>query len=241
MPSAALKFPKSLWSYNPIPAGCVFYAPLWSPNLGGPVFKTPDSFGHVCTVTGALARARGRFFDGGGAADDVIEVGVSVALDSIFDGGGTAIFWVNVVTDGEGNNGYLIEKVMWNFATFSDDLSAVKLRFTAVFFDTNGLWTTTAVSVTLNTWSMVSVTYNSDDTINNPIIYVDTATPGLTEDTTPVGTRVSDEGKPMTLGNTGPGRTRTLDGTIGEAYLYNRLLIAAEITYIYEQTRGRFS
>ena len=52
MTSSALRYPKSLWSYNPIPNGCVFYSPLWNPGLHGPVFQSIDPFGHTCTRTG---------------------------------------------------------------------------------------------------------------------------------------------------------------------------------------------
>ncbi len=42
---------KNLWSYNPIPGGCVLYLPLWHPNLGGLKYKSIDPFEHTCTRT----------------------------------------------------------------------------------------------------------------------------------------------------------------------------------------------
>ena len=45
------QYPKSLWSYNPIPSGCVLYLPLWHPNLGGLKYKSIDPFGYICTRT----------------------------------------------------------------------------------------------------------------------------------------------------------------------------------------------
>ncbi len=62
--SPALRYPKSLWSYNPIPNGCVLYLPLWNNSLSGPVFKSPDPFGHTATVTSAVWGPTGRTFDG---------------------------------------------------------------------------------------------------------------------------------------------------------------------------------
>lgn len=55
---------KSLWSYNPIPTGCVLYLPLWHPDLSGSEFKSIDLYGHTCTVTGATKVADGRSFNG---------------------------------------------------------------------------------------------------------------------------------------------------------------------------------
>ncbi|KKM70713.1 hypothetical protein LCGC14_1438040, partial [marine sediment metagenome] len=49
--SPTLRYPKSLWSHNPIPGGCVLYLPLWHPNLGGLKYKSIDPFGHTCTRT----------------------------------------------------------------------------------------------------------------------------------------------------------------------------------------------
>lgn len=66
--------PKSLHSWNPIERGCVLYLPLWSPALSGPVFKSAESYGHTCTVTGALWRPDGRKFDG---VDDRIAIGAT--------------------------------------------------------------------------------------------------------------------------------------------------------------------
>ncbi len=42
---------KSLWSYNPIPGGCVLYLPLWNPHTNGLAFQSIDPFGHTITRT----------------------------------------------------------------------------------------------------------------------------------------------------------------------------------------------
>lgn len=52
---------KSLWSYNPLPTGCVLYLPLWSPGLNGSAFKSADPFRPDCTAT-ATQVADGRLF-----------------------------------------------------------------------------------------------------------------------------------------------------------------------------------
>ncbi|KKK63334.1 hypothetical protein LCGC14_2995330 [marine sediment metagenome] len=80
--------PKSLWSYNPLPTGCGLYLPLWSPSLKPPIFKSIDSYGHLCTVTGAIHGAEGYTFDG----DDFISIANHSAIKP---GNGTLIAWIN--------------------------------------------------------------------------------------------------------------------------------------------------
>jgi hypothetical protein len=70
--------------------GLALYLPLQE--LAGSSFMSRDAFGHLCTVTGALWRPDGRYFDG---VDDKITVPAhsSIALNNGF----TVELWVNVV------------------------------------------------------------------------------------------------------------------------------------------------
>jgi len=54
---------------------CVLYLPLH--RLDGASFMSKDAYGHLCTVTGALWRPSGRYFDG---LDDIINCGDSPCL-----------------------------------------------------------------------------------------------------------------------------------------------------------------
>ena len=70
--------PKSIWSYNPSPTGCVLYLPLWHPNLSGPVFKDIGPSGSICTAVGVPVWSPiGRTMDG----DDAI----ALTFNSIID------------------------------------------------------------------------------------------------------------------------------------------------------------
>lgn len=248
MQSPALRYSKSLWSYNPIPNGCVFYAPLWSPDMGGvgdSTFKTPDPFGHTCTVSGALQKANGRWFD---KIDDVITVPAATSLNNIFDGGGTIMAWINPASDGESDAGRIYFKrgggVGYFCSVSADDASKVKVYFYFEFSDTDGQWITTATAVTLNTWSLLTLTYNADATANNPIIYVNTTAltvgSGITRSVAPEGTRTDDSAEDLLIGNQDTADA-TWDGYIGEVLLYNRVLSAVEIAHFYQKTRGRYS
>ena len=69
----------------------VLYLPLYE--LDGASFMSKDKHGHLCTVTGALWRPYGRYFDG---SDDKIACGSSSAiLPDAF----TVIAWVKPTTD----------------------------------------------------------------------------------------------------------------------------------------------
>ncbi len=238
MPSAALKFPKSLWSYNPIPGGNVLYLPFWSPSLNESAFRSVDLFGHACAVTGAVMESKGRRFDG---TDDLINCGSGASIDNIFDGGGTIVAWINPDSDGEVDSGFAWVKSRIALATVGEAVGKVKMRFTQVFTGDDGVWETTVTQVTIGTFEMVTVAYDNGATTNNPIIYIGatalTVGSGLTETGTPTITRNDDSANDLTIGGTG---ANSFDGLIGEELWYNRILTAAEIAYIYNQTKGRY-
>lgn len=239
MLSPALRFSKSLWSYNPIPSGCVLFLPYWHPSLSGEVFRSIDFFGHIATNAGSIFQSGGRLFDG---VDDVIIIPDAAAITDIWDGGGTAISWINVTSDGEGNEGHVWRKADTYIEVREEAAGKVKIELVMTFSGTTGVWDTTATQVTIGTPTMVSVTYDADDTGNNPTIYINstalTVGSGLTESSTPAGTRTTDSGTDLTLGNH-PGTARTFDGIKKEDWFYNRILTAAEIAYIHSRTRER--
>ncbi len=98
--------PKSLWSYNPIPRGCVLYLPLWAQGLRGSAFKSVDPFGHECTVTGAIKVANGFSF----ITDDYI----NTALASVLDLGDLTVYtisvWFNAVDVTDGSADYIFSE-----------------------------------------------------------------------------------------------------------------------------------
>uniref|UniRef100_A0A6M3LAS4 Putative lectin/glucanase superfamily protein n=1 Tax=viral metagenome TaxID=1070528 RepID=A0A6M3LAS4_9ZZZZ len=232
-----LTLPKSLSSYNPIPNGCLLYLPLWNPGLSGSTFKSIDPYGHLCTVTGALYGSTGRTFDG---ADDLINCGSGASLDDIFDTGGTYLAWINPSSDGEGDKGRVIEKANPSFFTTSEATGKVKMSFAQLFSTLYGEWETTATEVTIGTRTFVAVTYNSSSVANNPIMYIDgvvkTVGSGLTEVSTPDGTRTSDAASDLIIGNN-VGGTRSYAGIIETTWAYNRILSAGEIEHIRQVTK----
>ncbi len=221
--------------------GLVFYAPLWA--LKDSSFKSVDAYGHTGTVTGALWQPDGRLFDG---VDDVINFGADAGIANIFDGGGTAIAWIKPSSDGEGDSARIITKRAdgWNLILNAEAGGFIKLRMLIDFDTTTGDWITGSAVVPINTWSMVALTFNSDSDSNNPIIYWNTTAytvgNGLTESVSPVGTRDTDAGTTMYVGNTGATGS-TFDGSIGEIWLYKgNLFSAAEIAHHRSVTAWRY-
>ena len=220
----------------------VLYLPLWK--LDGSSFMSKDACGHLCTVTGALWRPQGRYFDG---ADDKITIPHTTSIDDVFDGGGTLLAWINPDSDGENNAGRIANRgaggTYWAFFTSSEATGKVKLTFHFSFAggapDQNGYWDTTSTEVTIGTPAMVGVTYNTGAVTNDPIIYVNGESVAITESSTPTGTRDSDAASDLVIGNTAT-EVATFDGKIGEFLFYNRALTPQEIQNIYLATRWRY-
>ncbi len=245
MRSPALRYPKSLWSYNPIPSNCVLYLPLWDPGLSGLVFKSIDPYGHTCTVTGAVYGSDGYTFDG---LDDNINCGSAASIDNIFDGGGTIMALINVTSDGQSNAGRIVAKygggVGWAFSVTGEAAGKVKSQLFTDPGAGNGQWTTTATEVTLGTKTLVCVTYNADSIENNPIIYVGTASTamagkGITEDTKPTVPGIGDESKIFRIGDSDDDNT-SFDGVISAVWGWDTILTATEIQYVNLAIRWRY-
>ncbi|KKL62794.1 hypothetical protein LCGC14_2181630 [marine sediment metagenome] len=229
--STALRYPKSLWSYNPIPTGCVLYLPFWHPSLAGPVFKSIDPFGHTATVSGALYQGdvKGRFFDGATGNDDIITVPSSTGIDGLFDSGGTIITWVNLASDGGGDQGNIAQKTRFSFLCKGEAASKVKLDFSHQFSGDDYASTTTATEITLNQNTHAAITYDNSNTANLAIHYVDAVVVAHSNGT-PTGTRNSDAGFTLNIGKH-PSVARTIDGNIIEMSQWDRILSPDEITY----------
>ncbi len=72
------RYPKSIWSYNPLPSGCVLYIPFWHPNLAGNAFRTIDG-NNTATVTTATYTVNGRSFTPG--TPDYVELAAETLMN----------------------------------------------------------------------------------------------------------------------------------------------------------------
>jgi len=215
--------------------GLVLYLPLCE--LDGSSFMSRDAYGHLCTVTGALWRHKGRWFDG---ADDVITIPKTTVIDNIFAGGGTLIAWINPASDGEGNVAKIASKNNgWLWNVFSELTGNVKARLYVWRDGDDGYWDLDNRNITLNAWNCFAVTYNSDSVNNDPIFYINGVVAASSESGTPTDAQGDDSGDDLLLGNNAGG-TNTWDGLIGEVMGYSRILTPLEIQDIYLATKWRY-
>lgn len=177
-------------------------------------------------------------FDGASGNATVTD---NVAIQNIFDGGGGFTIWVKPSSDGEGNEARIVDKggasTGWTAHVLSEAAGFVKIRFIKIFSTTSGQWTTTTAVLPINVWSEVGVFYDADSIVNDPTIEINGVSQTLTEDATPVGTRSSDVGINIILGNQETD-ARTWDGNMRELKIWTRILTAAERTAIKNYPQG---
>jgi len=159
------------------------------------------------------------------------------AIQDVWDGGGTVSAWINPNSDGESSIGVIVSKETgpangWLIDIINDNGTACNIRFLHNFSGTDGTWVTTGRPVTLNTWSHVVITYDSDAVANNPIIYIDNVAIALTETSTPGGTRLTDVGTNLYIGNYSDD-ARTFDGEIDEVAMFDKALSVAEVASLF--------
>lgn len=225
MTSPTLRQAKSLWSYNPIPNGCVLYLPLWSLGLNGVNFISPDPYRNACVVTGAVQNADGRLFDG---SDDHIKCGTKANL-AITTGDFSMVILARLNTTGSHVvcfGGSSLDAPA--FYSRNNELCLLSKPSTA-----NAPQATTAWTQDL--WMMRGVTFDNSEATNNLIYYLN----GAAENTVSFDQDFADYTN--CIGATNNGATGKWLGDVKEAWLYDRILSAEEMAYIYRNSYGRLT
>ena len=160
----------------------------------------------------------------------------NATIQNVFDGGGGLALLCNLTSDGQGDVGRLIDKAAWYLNVQNESGGNVRLNFRVGFSGTDGIWQS-AVTIPLSTPLAIIPGYNADATTNDPTIYVInlstgvvstlTVGSGLTETSTPVGTRTTDVGSDLIIGNNAAG-TLTASGDIDEPAVFTTLPTAAQ-------------
>ena len=211
----------------------VLYLPLWK--LDGSSFMSKDAYGHLCTVTGALWRPDGRYFDG---TDDKI---VSTA-NLGFSGTGertliawacpdsaslvtkiapiAALGWVNAAVGPVAGTAFII-------ATFGVTTGAGTWAMWGVSADVESSGVLTA-----DTWYCLAATY-SGTTVQ---LFQD----GVVDNSETHSLDTLDA--PFRVGQKlGSAADRIwFKGKVGEVFAYNRALTPIEIQNIYLATKWRY-
>lgn len=218
-------YSKSLWSYNPIPRGCVAFAPLWNPACHGPTFRSIDPFHHTITRVGGVMDGDGFTADG----DDYIH------LTSPFSAGGTftAIVWFKQTT--KQNTRILMTNIQGGAGKQGmgigirsiGDGSDLKVVYDGV------AWGDGTFTPTLNTKYMATMVRVGD--VSN--LYLNAGAGVIsTLDAAP-----QDGGSEIHVGKgeSGAGADYYLKGVISEWWYFDRALDASEWAYIHAVTLGR--
>jgi len=168
---------------------------------------------------------RGALFDG---VDDILIISDNATVHDIWDGGASLALWIFPLSTGGAGQGRMLEKRHLFYIT-QEAGGNCNLKLETTWSGNKGIWTTTGRPVTMNAWNRIMLTYNSDNTVNDPIMYVNGTVAPITEDTAPTGTRSSDAGSDWNIGNN-PAKSRDFDGTIGDYTVWSRILSVSEVS-----------
>jgi len=193
----------------------VLYLPLYE--LDGASFMSKDTYGQVCTVTGALWRPNGRYFDG---TDDYITL-PSIAYGTCF----SVIAWVNVddLTEHRQWLGLDIYIALWISTT-----GYIQINIGDGAWGNN--FNSDVGEAVVHTWYHLVGTYDGARTE----LFKNGEHLGGAANTKNVGSRVCEVGRNAGLG------TNPFSGLIGEVLVYNRALTALEIQHNYLATKWRY-
>ena len=186
----------------------------------------------------------GQQWDG---VNDEITISTDTTIDTIWSGGGVVSFWFNPASAGESGNGRVFQTNAdsganrWSIQTLGEVTGTIDINLVTVLDSNNGVWRAENNDIPVNQWSYVTIKYDSDSTINVPMIILNGVNSlTLTEKKSPVGNILSDDGTKH-IGNSNP-LTRTFDGRIDEIRFYDGLLSNAwiETEYNNQNNPGSF-
>ena len=192
-------------------------------NLGGGYISNDQ------TTTNMMSKGTVYRFDG---VNDIVSMGTSSGIVDIFDNGGCVVSEIYPLSDGENNAGTIAQTRNsggqgWNITLAAEAAGYVKITFVCEFSTTDGTWSTDVV-LPLNTWSNVAVVYDSSSVANVPAIYFNGVPMTVGSVSTPDGTRVTDAGQVVSIGNRADTQT-TFDGSIASVLFGNFAPTAAEV------------
>lgn len=228
--------PKSLWSYNPIPTGCVLYLPLWHPNLHSSAFKSIDLYRHDVAVVGGVFGSDGWTADG----DDRINIPDAPSLS-----GFTTLsvgVWMKS-TDATAAFKGLAGKLggiqdEWSFRVHADSGT---VRISIYDESTGGVRGRQKVGYDIwdGAWRLLFATWDGGVLSTGAAVYDNGSQ--IDDATSEAGdfTAIEDKANPVQFG-TASTNAEYFTGTLGDCWLYNVELSAAEILHIYQRTKGRY-
>ena len=194
-------------------------------NNGGDLFYFPGKFSSAIDVVAAR--------------NTKINFGSDDTLDNIFAGGGTISMWVwlrsnnsaQLIQKGNGNagiSGYYLRVNNGGLEFYQDFVGAPE-----------GRWRTDNNVLRHHDWNHITLTYDSNNSNNDPKIFVNGAELNLTTTTDPGAgqTADNDNDKDFVVAND-PLNTRAMDGLLDELLVWKKLLDANTVQNIYKRGLG---
>lgn len=247
--SVATRYPKSLWSYNPIPYGCIFYSPLWNPACHGTVFKSPDPYGRICTRTGGVMSGDGFVADG----DDYITLPLIMTSNMWSQQADFTVVFVAKATTfsttaqtilgvGQATDAWSYARITFRTITYTGARNRLELLVRDNTNRENDRW------ITDNDTNLVNDTkYHCAVTCISGTLafYINGSSVGIANDLVGDVTGTLNNTKTLigaasNLPNGGETFGTYLTGATRELSVYNRGLSAVEVAYIYNATKGRY-
>jgi len=223
------------WVLDP---SLVLYLPLHQ--LDGSSFTSRDAYGHLCTVTGALWRPDGRYFDG---VDDFIDCGNSPSF--VYPANKRGVFlWMRGDVQGEQSvfthwsDAGVLNQRGWRIMK---DVDTDKFR---VLMTDDGEWNTghikdyiSSIVAVDNDWHQVGFTFDAG-TLRLFVDGLEDPSPTKNRDSAITAIHSPTVGVLMGAASDPPRGFSEVD--IGEALIYNRAPTLLEIQHNYLATKWRY-
>lgn len=149
-------------------------------------------------------------------SDTKVTVADDASMLNLWDGGGTIFMRINPdAADGR----TLAMKNRWKLWIDDEDTGTARIYFRIYTSGAYGEWRTSpGRPLTVGSWQSISVTYNSSDLTTPPVIKIDDVAQAITTVNIPNGTRTTDSGYALRLGNYS---TDYYDGLMDEVVMYD--------------------
>ena len=220
---------------------------LWMPGQDDPqsaTIRDRSGSGNDGVINGATwtQTSKGLWYLDYDAIDDITTIAASASFENIFDGGGTAIAWINPGSDGETSAGVIFNIGAlfnpWAISAADEAGGFIKIRLFYRWDGTSYDTKSTTANIPINIWSHIAFTYDADSAGDAAILYFNGTSSALTTSTS-IGTRLSGSGEILYIGNVDAG-DRTFDGGLALPQLVSSILAATKIAGIYNAQRHLF-
>lgn len=200
--------------------GCVLYLPQWRPELGGSTVKSQDQYAHSVTIAGTWGY-QGRTLNGT-THETVIPDTAVLDLTSV-----TTLFWLN--PSAAGNRGIVAKRTGTGGANVNYNIFLNAGYGLSTYNGAGEGVAANDTAFTQNVWDFGGMTWTGTS-----IIYYKS---GIADGANTLAIGAAN-GHDLFIGSNGA--TEYFQGVIGDVFVYNRVLTAAEIAHVYQSTKWRY-